>query len=175
MRAPLSKYTIIRYVRTCTHFPRRWFFPVCQWFRSCLSDSPCSRTNSTVASCDRSLRSPPRRCVCQSLCAEEISKIKFPFLTKIFLFLFFFRKKKKNDFFLAFRRRLCTLTTGTPSTTTVWLRSIMSKASRAMQRTWSSQGSGSPLTAMYLSPTVSTWKHTKNELICFKVKLRIRC
>lgn len=35
-------------------------------------------------------------------------------------------------------------------------KSIRSSARSAMQRAWSSQGTGSPLTTMYLSPTVST-------------------
>jgi hypothetical protein len=38
----------------------------------------------------------------------------------------------------------------------------MSRASRAMQRACSWHGSGKPLTAMYLSPTVSTCHENEN-------------
>lgn len=47
-------------------------------------------------------------------------------------------------------------TTEMPSTETSIDRSIMSSAKRAMQRACCWHSSGSPLTAMYLSPTVST-------------------
>lgn len=50
-----------------------------------------------------------------------------------------------------------------PSTETSIDRSIMSRASRAMQRAWSRHGSGNPLTAMYLSPTVSTCHSPKGK------------
>ena len=48
-----------------------------------------------------------------------------------------------------------------PSTETSIDRSIMSSAKRAMQRACCWHGSGSPLTAMYLSPTVSTCQRHK--------------
>lgn len=43
--------------------------------------------------------------------------------------------------------------------------SIMSSATRAIQRAWEAQGSGRPLTAMYLSPTVSTWDKINDETL----------
>lgn len=52
-----------------------------------------------------------------------------------------------------------TLTTGLDPILTFLAMSIISRATRAMHLAWSSQWSGSPETAMYLSPTVSTWKH----------------
>ena len=48
-----------------------------------------------------------------------------------------------------------------PSTATSIDRSIMSRASRAMQSACCWHGSGNPLTAMYLSPTVSTWRSNR--------------
>lgn len=53
------------------------------------------------------------------------------------------------------------LTTGLEPILTFLAMSIMSRATRAMHLAWSSQWSGSPETAMYLSPTVSTWMEEK--------------
>lgn len=52
------------------------------------------------------------------------------------------------------------LTTEMPSMETSIDKSIMSRANRAMQRACSLHGSGKPLTAIYLSPTVSTCHKT---------------
>lgn len=57
------------------------------------------------------------------------------------------------------------LTTEMPSTETSIDKSIMSSASRAMQRACCLHGSGNPLTAMYLSPTVSTCHRDRNKIL----------
>ena len=56
----------------------------------------------------------------------------------------------------AIRNKQIEITTGLSSTITSLHRSIISRASRAMHLACCWHGSGKPLTAMYLSPTVST-------------------
>ena len=73
------------------------------------------------------------------------------------------------------------ITTEIPSTATSMDRSIMSRASRAMQSACCWQGSGRPLTAMYLSPIVSTFNSIRFNSIrlrlcnCFFFKLLCKC